>query len=127
MQCPDCNSEVSTNELYCSVCGAEIRLDFDDVHERLSEEIAKEKEESTEKTLRNMLLWMAFFMITAWTFDCESRQGLIGPKHPDNAYRIPMYTSRAELIEHRLFEDTTVDTLTEIDQIIERNLRRYGK
>ena len=121
MICPECGSETRTNEPYCRVCGTEIRLTYDQVHETLTDEIQQDKETATEQTMRMMAIWMAFFMITAITFDINSQDDLIGPEFPETAYNVPVYSSRNELVSRLPFVDISVDKFNDVVDIIQVN------
>ncbi len=124
MQCPECSNEVQSGELYCGVCGTEIRLTFEDLQDKISAEIKGEKETDTEKQMRNLLMWFAFFMLTAWTLDCETSRGLVGVDDTatDDAYRIPVYSTRNELVGKRIYEDDSIDTVQKIIEQEQKNI-----
>lgn len=121
MMCPECGSETRTNELYCRVCGTEIRLTYDQVHDTLSDEIQQDKETATEMTMRMMALWMGFFMIVAITLDITSQDGLISEEYPEKAYQVPVYSSRNDLVRPQPFEDRSVDLVAEVEERIKAN------
>lgn len=120
IQCHECHAEVASGEMYCPQCGTEIRLDHDEVHTAVSEEIKEHKEKTTEEQMRQMLLWMAFFMLFFWTLDCQLSRDLIGDV-PDESYHIPVYSTQNELVPPVIFEDRSLDTHKEIEQLIEKN------
>lgn len=127
MKCPECGSETRTNELYCRVCGTEIRLTYDQVHDTLSDEIKQDKETATELTMRMMALWMAFFMIVAISFYFHSKTDLIGPEFPETAYNVPVYSSRNEHVRWVPHEDISVDRFGDVVDIIQANKDQLKK
>lgn len=126
MKCPQCGAEGRPNELYCGVCGAEIRLTYDELHAVVTEEIKEDKETATEQTMRMVLLWMGFFLIASLTVQCASTGGLVGEDNPEQAYHIPLYSTKNDTVLRTINEDRTTDTVAEVEKMIEDNLKRVG-
>ncbi len=127
MNCPECGSETRTNELYCRVCGTEIRLTYDQVQDTLREEIQQDKETSTELTVRMLAMWLAFFMIVSVTLYNTSKDDLVSDEYPEKSYSIPVYSSRNDLVRAEPFEDIAVDTFEEVSALIEENKKGHRK
>lgn len=127
MQCPECGADVSTGEMYCGICGAEIRLDHDEVTAIVSQEIKAEKEKTTEEQMRRLLLWMGFFFITAWSLHCESKRDLVGPQYPDEAYHLPVYSTRVDLLEPIMYEDRSLDRLLNLKKSAKRKIAEHQR
>ncbi len=119
MECSRCRNEVHSGELYCGVCGMEVRFTFEDLQDSLVHEIQGEKEAHTERQMRNLLVWLAFFVLIAWTLDTETQRGLVGvdASATDDAYCIPVYSTRHDATPRRTFEDDSLDTVGEITEL----------
>lgn len=126
MKCPQCNAESRPNELYCGVCGTEIRLTYDELHAVVTEEIKEDKETATEQTMRMVLLWMGFFLIASLTVQCASKGGLVGDDNPEPAYHVPLYSTKNDTVQRRIHEDRTTDTVPDVEKTIKDNRKRAG-
>ncbi|MBI4617091.1 MAG: zinc ribbon domain-containing protein [Planctomycetes bacterium] len=63
MKCAQCGSENKTGQIYCQICGAELDLTYDQVHESVREELKLEKEKYAEDQTRQFLVLAVFLMI----------------------------------------------------------------
>jgi len=64
MRCPQCGAEMPVNRLYCDECGAQLEHDIAEVQASVEEEIRRERERATARTVR-WLLGVALLLFIA--------------------------------------------------------------
>jgi len=55
MKCPQCGAEMPVTRLYCDECGAQLEHELSEVEASVEEEIRRERERATAKTVRWLL------------------------------------------------------------------------
>lgn len=67
MKCQQCGSENKGGQIYCHICGAELDLTYDQIHDGVVDELVEEKQKFTEDQTRQFLVLAVFLLILAIT------------------------------------------------------------
>ena len=69
MKCLHCNKPTPDTELYCRHCGTKLDFTFDEVKEKLTEEIHEERVEETEAFFRWIMLIVILVYFSGFLFN----------------------------------------------------------
>lgn len=84
MLCQSCGKETPPNLSYCTHCGNQLNLSFDEVQELMADQIQGEREESTESQIRQVLMATVFLILCIWIWN-----GLY--QDPKTCHVVPFY------------------------------------